>query len=120
MESLPRFVLFVVAVLILPTSYFIVCILMQKRAIPRPPRVPFFFLFGTLGGWMLAFMLSATCVVMMVTAAPLAIFISSTYLAAREERTTFHQVAMWSGFSYCGILAAAVIASDIVQFAAQR
>jgi len=116
MESIIRLVLLVVAVLGLPIAYFRVCNSMRERAIPRPPRVPLFFLFGTVGGWVLAFMLSpsglaAMCIVLMVSAAPLAVLISSAYLALRSERTLFHRVPMWSGFAYCGILAAGVIAA---------
>ena len=119
MESIIRLVLFAVAVIGLPIAYVRVCRKMRARAIPHPPRVPFFFLFGTVGGWVLAFMLSpsglaATCIVLMVSAAPLAILVSSAYLAIRRERSSFHRVAMWSGFAYCGILAAGVITAMLV------
>lgn len=114
MENIIRLVLLVVAVLGLPAGYVSVGRSMRHRGIPHPPYIPLFFLFGTVGGWVLAFMLSpsglaAMCIVLMMSAAPLAVLISSAYLAFRRERTSFHRFAMWGGFAYCGLLTAGVI-----------
>jgi hypothetical protein len=110
MESIIRLVLLVIAALVLPIAYVWLCRVMRKRCPARPPRVAFFFLFGTIGGWVLAFMVSpsgltAMCIVLLMSAAPLALLLSSAYLAIRPESTTFHKVAMWGGFAYCGITA---------------
>jgi hypothetical protein len=116
MENFIRLALLVIAALVLPICYVWLCGVMRERGIVRPPRVAFFFLFGTVGGWVLAFMLSpsgltATCIVLMMTAAPLALLLSSIYLAIRPESTPFHRVAMWCGFAYCAIPALGFITS---------
>jgi hypothetical protein len=51
------------------------------------------------------------CSVLIVSAAPLAVLISSAYVAFQRERTPFHRFAMWAGFAYCGMLAVGVITS---------
>ena len=97
--------LWTTAVVILPGCFWLLYGVMCELEVPRRPTLPFFFVFGTVGGWLLAFALSpsglaANCVVFLVTAAPLALLSSSVYLAVRSERTLFHRVAMWSGFGY--------------------
>lgn len=119
MEIFIRLALLVVAALVLPIGYIRLCDSMRERDVPRPPRVAFFFLFGTVGGWVLAFMLSpsglaAMCIVLMLSLAPLAMLACSTYLAVQPERTSFHRFAMWSGFAYCGILTLGVITAMLV------
>ena len=88
-----------------PGGFWLLYGVMCELEVPRAPTLPFFFVFGTVGGWLLAFALSpsglaAVCVIVLVTAAPLALLASSIYLAVRSERTVFHRVAMWSGFGY--------------------
>lgn len=87
-----------------PGCFWLLYGVMCELEVPRPPTLPFF-VFGTIGGWLLAFALSpsglaASCVLFLVTVAPLALLASSVYLALRPERTVFHRVAMWSGFGY--------------------
>ena len=118
MESIIRLILLAVAVIGLPAGYVGVCRSMRQRGVPHAPYIPFFLLFGTVGGWVLAFMLSpsglaAMCVVLMVSAAPLAVLIASAYLAFRRERTPFHRFAIWGGFAYCGLLAVGVITATL-------
>jgi hypothetical protein len=102
-------VLLLVAFVACPAAYVACCGRMRGSAVPRPPVVPFFFLFGTLGGWILALALSpsgltATCIVFLVTAAPLALLASSIYLLRRPDRSLYHRVAIWSGFGYAAVL----------------
>jgi hypothetical protein len=115
MDCAIQLTLFLLAVLILPLGYARVLVLMKKREIARPPKLPFFFLFGTLGGWIVAYLLSpsglaALCMAALATAAPLALLASSALLATRPERTSFHRFAMWAGFAYCSLQALGVLA----------
>lgn len=82
---------------------------MKAQGIEKPPIAPMFFLFGTVGGWLLAFGLSpsglsAICAVFLMTAAPIALFVSSLGLCAMKNRTIYHRISMWSGFLYPAIL----------------
>src|SRR4051794_21906637 len=98
-----RGVLFLISLIAWPGLYFLLLDEMSEKQVPRPPRVPFFFLFGTTGGWLIALALSpsgltAMCIIPLVTMAPLSLLVSSIWLALRPERTVFHRVAMWCGF----------------------
>ena len=115
MDFAIQLTLFLLAVLLLPAGYARLLNRMKKRGIARPPRLAFFFLFGTLGGWALALLLSpsglaALCILAMLTAAPLALLVSSIFLARQPERTRFHRFAMWAGFAYCSLLALGMLA----------
>ena len=105
-----RLLLLTVTMAGLPIAYLRLCRSMRENVLPHPPRVAFFFLFGTVGGWVLAFMLSpsglaARCILLMVTVSPITLLISSVYLASRPERSFLHRLAMWSGVGYCALLA---------------
>ena len=98
------------AFLVCPAAYILLCVRMRRAGVQRPPYAPFFFAFGTAGGWMLAFALSpsglaAMSLVFLATLAPLALLVSSVYLVRRPERTAYHRVALWSGFAYPALLA---------------
>jgi len=99
------FWLALLALVVVPFGHYVVCSHMRESDIPRPPTVPFFFLFGTVGGWLLAVMLSpsglaASCMVLLLTVAPIALLTSAIRLAIRPERSVYHRIAMWSGFGY--------------------
>jgi hypothetical protein len=102
-----------VAIFACPAAYVWLCDTMRCARIARPPIVPFFLVFGTVGGWVLAAALSpsglaATSLIFLATAAPLALVASSVYLIRRPERSIYHRVAIWFGFGYVGLLILAV------------
>jgi hypothetical protein len=99
----------ILALAIFPIAYVVLCARM-KKAVPRPPYAAFFFLFGTVGGWSLALALSpsgvtASCVVALVTAAPLALLISAVLVSQQKERSIYQRVAQWAGFGYPALIA---------------
>src|SRR5690242_3659748 len=105
-----RLILIGVALLACPAAYAWVCDGMSDSRIERPPKIPLFFVFGTLGGWVFAGSMSpsglaAMALFFLFTAAPLALFFSSLYLMGRPERSIYHRVAIWFGFGYAGLLA---------------
>lgn len=100
-----RITLFILSLIACPIAYDLLITAMRERQVLNPPRLPFFFIFGTIGGWLLALALSpsglaATCVVFLVTLAPLVLAASSLKLAKSPERTVFHKIAMWFGVGY--------------------
>jgi hypothetical protein len=107
------------ALLVCPAAYVTLCVRMRRSGIQRPPYVPFFFVFGTVGGWMLALALSpsglaAVSLIFLATLTPLTLIASSVYLMARPERSTYHRVALWSGFTYPALLAVWILVTVIV------
>jgi hypothetical protein len=114
-----RVILLGIAFLVWPATYAWLCDMMSTSRIQRPPVVPFFFLFGTLGGWVFAAALSpsgltAASIVFLMVAAPLALVISSVYLMCRSERSIYHRLAIWSGFGYVGLLLAFFVVALVV------
>jgi hypothetical protein len=98
-----------IAIFACPAAYVWLCDTMRCARIPRPPIVPFFFVFGTVGGWVFAAALApsgltATSLVFLFTAAPLALVSSSVYLTRRPERSIYHRLVIWFGFGYVGLL----------------
>lgn len=107
------------ALLVCPAAFVTLCVRMRQSGVQRPPYVPFFFVFGTVGGWMLALALSpsglaAMSLIFLVTLTPLALTASSIYLVTRPERSTYHRVALWGGFTYLALLAVWVLVIVIV------
>ena len=99
----------IMALLVCPAAYITLCLRMRTAGVQRPPYVPFFFVFGTVGGWMLALALSpsglaATSLIFLATLTPLALIISSIYLMRQPERSSYHRFALWSGFAYPALL----------------
>jgi len=78
---------------------------MRLRGIPNEPPRALYYVFGTIGGWLLTLGISPSpfgvvCGLLMVTAAPLVLFISSLRLASLPNRSGHHTFAMWFGFAY--------------------
>jgi len=113
---MPAFkVILVISLLVLSAGFLILCYRMHKSGIPRPPGIPFFFLFGSLGGGLLLGVLplsflSVFVVLFFLLPAILIDLISSGYLAFRPERTVYHRVAMWGGFAMPILLPAVYLA----------
>jgi hypothetical protein len=112
-------ILAVLALFVCPAAYIALCIWMGAASVQRPPYLSLFFVFGTVGGWMLAFALSpsglaAVSIIFLVTAAPLALLVSSIFLAIRRERTIYHRVALWGGFTYPALLFAFWILTNFI------
>jgi len=112
-------VLLGLAFLIWPACYVILIVRMRSVGIARPPWLPLFFLFGTFGGWLLAFALSpsgltAICVLFLATAAPLSVLMSSIYLVCRPERSIYHRIALWGGFAYVAMLGVFALVSVLL------
>lgn len=91
--------------IICPIAFVAVSRWMRAKRVARPPIVPLFLLFGTLGGWFLAIGLSpsglaALCTIFLMTAAPVTLLVSSIRLLRSSDRSPFHRAAMWLGFGY--------------------
>lgn len=118
---MPVPVLLVLAVFVCPIGYLSLLIIMQESSVPRPPVVPFFFIFGTLGGWLLSFsfppgLLLVLGSLSLLTAAPVALLASSVFLSVQPERTLFHRVAMWSGYGYAILVGFLIIGFAVTQW----
>ncbi len=101
--------LLLLAVLGCPIAYIALVSRMRTQRIAKPPIAAMFFLFGTVGGWLLAFALSpsgltAMCIIFLLTVAPIALFVASVNLTSVKDRTIYHRISMWSGFLYPAIL----------------
>lgn len=103
-------ILAILSLLVCPAGYIALCLRMRKSGTPRPPYIPFFFVFGTVGGWMFGFSaypsgLTPISIIFLVTLAPFALLVSSIYLLVRSERSAYHRFALWSGLVYLVLLA---------------
>ena len=101
--------LLLLALLGCPIGYGALISRMKTQRIENPPIIPMFCLFGTVGGWLLAFALSpsglaAMCIIFLITIAPIVLFVASVRLSAMKTKTIYHRISMWSGFSYPGVL----------------
>lgn len=104
-----QILLLILAGLAYPIAYVALVSRMRTQKIEKPPITPMFFLFGTIGGWMLAFALSpsglaAMCIIFLMTAAPIALFVASVGLSSIKNKSIYHRIAMWGGFSYPAVL----------------
>ena len=116
-----RLVLFILAVLVVPLLYVSVCTQMRDDKVPRPPTVHYFFLFGTVGGWLLAFVfspsgLAAVCLFCLLTAAPIALVGSALVVGIRPERTLYHKIAIWSGVAYPSMLILLITIGGVLDY----
>ena len=119
-KSMMQIALLLLAVLGCPIAFVALVSRMKAQAIEKPPITPMFFLFGTIGGWFLAFGLSpsglaAMCIVFLMTAAPVALFAASLSLCRVKNRTIYHKIPMWSGFAYPAVLGLFVLAGSFLE-----
>ena len=101
--------LLLLALLGCPIGYVALISRMRAQRIENPPIIPMFCLFGTIGGWLLAFALSpsglaAMCIIFLITIAPIVLLVASVRLSALKTKTIYHRISMWSGFSYPGVI----------------
>jgi len=101
-------ILLLLALIVLPITYVALVILMRAQRIEQPPVTQMFFLFGTIGGWFLAFALSpsglaAMCIIFLIVSAPV-VLVEAVGLRAKKSRTIYHRIAIWSGFAYPAFL----------------
>src|SRR5687767_10101698 len=111
MDNLFRLACLVPALLVLPVSYFVLCIRMRRSGISRPPYLPFFCIFGSFGGWLLALGLSpsgltALSIIFLFTLAPLSLLASAVWLWRTRNLSRYHRVAFYGSLGYFGFLAA--------------
>ena len=108
-------VLFPVAFPILPLVFAWYCWYMKRDLPELSPGayfflvVAYFFIFGTLGGWILAFAFAPeplffVFVLAMVTLAPIVLMGSSIALLFVKNRSAYHSTAMFLGFGYSLLL----------------
>ena len=119
MEHLFTIVCLALALLVFPACYLILCIRMRHSDVSRPPYLPFFFIFGSFGGWLLAFGLSpsglaASSIVFLVTLAPLSLLASAIWLWRARTLSRYHRVAFYGSISYFGFLAAFMCIASLV------
>ena len=105
MHPFIHIMLLAAGILILPISYLALVFHLKRIKLDKPPFVPLFLIFGTIGGWILAFALSpsgltAICIIFLVTLAPIALLISSICLSYLKNLTVYHRIPMWCGFAY--------------------
>ena len=86
------------SVAILPAGYILLCRKMTKAAIPNPPAIPFFCVFGTVGGYLLIAALSPSVFTLLVLPwtlfAPIALIISLVYVVKATPQTAYHSGAI--------------------------
>lgn len=97
-----RSIVLLCALVACPIAYIALLNRMRRNGISRPPVVPYFFQFGTLGGWFLAMALSpgglaAICAIFLWTFGLISVLTSSIYLITQPERSIYHRVAIWGG-----------------------
>ncbi len=109
MEGFFRLLLLTLAFLVVPSGYVVLCLRMQRATVPQAPYLPFFFVFGTVGGWCLGLALSpsgpaALSVVFLATLAPLALLGSAAWLWHLRAVSPYHRAALYSSLGYCGFV----------------
>ncbi len=119
MESLFRIACLVPALLVLPACYLILCIRMRRSNVSRPPYLPFFFIFGSFGGWLLAFGLSpsgltALSIVFLFTLAPLSLLASAIWLWRTRTLSRYHRAALQGSLGYFGFLAVFLCIASLI------
>jgi len=89
-------------------AYVLGVVWMIRLRIPRPPIVPFFLLFLVAALWAANVLLPPTSFrgflsLGLVTVAPTVLFLFSSLLFRRAERSLFHITAMWLGWLYLAV-----------------
>ena len=97
------------AITILLLAAYVLCFVrMIRLRIPRPPIIPFFLLFLVAALWAASLLLPPTrflgfISLGLVFVAPALLFLCSSLLFRRAERSIFHITAMWLGWLYLAV-----------------
>jgi hypothetical protein len=105
---------------VLPFCYITLCTLMSGSRVPRAPYIPFFCIFGSYGGWLVAFGLSpsgltAVSLIFLLTIAPFSLIVCAVWSWRLRSVSRYHRAALYGSFSYFGFLLALVCISWIFQ-----
>ena len=95
---------------LIPVAFVWWCILLGRRSAPPQAYVAYFFLFGTAGGWALAFGLSpsglaAASLVFLAFVAPFACLVAALLLYTWPEHRDIDVVAAVLGLTYAAAVA---------------
>jgi hypothetical protein len=106
------------AFVVVPALFLALCFRMARRKVHRLCYPAYFFLFGIAGGFSLAIGfspsgLAASCMVFLVTLAPLASLGASVRLNFCPNRGRFEKVAMILGYAYPGLLLTAIVGAGL-------
>ncbi len=106
----------IISMLVLPAAYLSLCAWMAFARVPRAPYLPFFFIFGSYGGWFMGWSLIPCegeemflILLILFIAAPLSLLGSALWLWFRDRPFTgFHRTAFYGCLSYIGLIAVLV------------
>jgi hypothetical protein len=103
--------LLILSLLVLPASYFFLCRKMKQAGIPNPPTMPFFCVFGTVGGFLLIIALNYFIGLLVLAFllpfylfAPISLMISLYYALRSKPQTAYHSGAIISCFILLGLM----------------
>lgn len=104
----------------LPVWYDMLCQRMSAANVPQPPRWPFLFLFGSYGGWVLAFalptsVLTALLMIFLVMVAPLLLLASALWLWRQRKLSGYHRTACYGCLAYVILLAYYLFAISVIK-----
>jgi hypothetical protein len=99
--------LFFFAIIVLPMLFMILCGKMKIEKVPHPPYIPYFVLFGSLGGWILSYtlfikmwMMGIMIILSFAIASTAAIIVSLIMLLITYKRTPYHNIALVGSLAY--------------------
>jgi hypothetical protein len=117
-SAMVTLVLGLIAILGLPFGYIGLCGQMRSENVERPPIIPFFILFGTVGGWLLGFavlqffwVLGALVFAVFFYSSALAVLLTTVYLLISRRPSIYHRIALrlCVGYIACLVIAAVVM-----------
>lgn len=93
------------AIVVLPAWLFWLCMRMSDLGVTDPPYLQFFFVFGSFGGWLLAYGLgpgglAGISIIFLITLAPIAILASAASLWSVRSFSRYHAAAFYGSLSY--------------------
>jgi hypothetical protein len=111
--------LLAIALIALPIGYWRLCRAMRQAVTARPPKVHFFFVFGSVGGLLLTFAFAGSVLSAFMFLIPLLgaliILASSFFLYPRHRDTRFHHAAFWSGMTFLLLLTVLLFTASLLE-----